>query len=200
MTLLRLTFALAVLATYASTANAHSQIDSPSNFYWGIIHPFYELSVALIVIAFGIIVGRVPVGCGTTKVMLLYLITVLAVISFTIMSSFTLPDSITLGLAIVLGICVAADLRLPLWLLIVMALTTALAASSTSPPDLPSWRENLIMAAGTWLGLTLVPIYLIVIVRQLKQSWHLIGVRILGSWITACSALVLCLKFSKLVL
>ncbi len=191
-------FLAPVLVFFTSTASAHSQVEGAANFYWGIIHPFYELSVALILVAFGLLAGRIPNGKGTTKLMVLYLVTLFVTIAGAKFAGFVLPSAITLGLAIFLGLCVAANLRLPLWLMVALALITALAAGSTSPPDLDNWRENLIMAAGTWLGLTLVPVYIIVMVRQLKRDWHFIGVRILGSWITACSVLVLCLKFSQL--
>lgn len=197
MTKLGRPIATALLLAANSNGNAHSPVEGAANFYWGIIHPYYQLAAALIVVAFGLIAGRMPQGRSTTKIMTAYMAAISLTLIIILFHPLTLHVYVALGMAIILGLMVVSDRRPPLSALIAVAMLTAATAAATSPPDGNNLREQLLMTAGSFIGLTLPPLYLIMLLRQLNKPWPIIGVRIIGSWITACGILVLCLQFSE---
>lgn len=173
---------------------AHSQVEGVESFYWGILHPFYELGVVLGLVCLGFLLGQLPPKQGATKLMLAYSGLVTGAILLSIGIPITIPAWLTSSVALVIGILVVWAKRLPNAFYYLLVIAAGVVFPLAVGPDMDSLRENLMVGAGSWLALVLVPVYLIEIVRRLKLHWQQIAIRVIGSWISACCFLMISLE------
>jgi hypothetical protein len=78
-----------------------------------------------------------------------------------------------------------------------LAAATGIALGLDSPPRAIALHVAVLALIGTWLGASLVLALVACTIRSLTRDWQQIGVRILGSWITASSVLVLALHLAR---
>ena len=137
---------------------------------------------------------------ATRKIALTIPTLVLSVMLGLILSTQNIPawpyPMLLLSLTLLLGSSVILQLPLPLWLLLgVSALGGMLLGISAEPLILPGFSPSKI--ASVFVGITLASGLLCAAVTLfasiLHRLWQGIGVRILGSWVTACALLVLAL-------
>ncbi len=127
---------------------------------------------------------------------------VLSVMLGLILSSQPLPAwpyaLLALGLNLIIGIGVILQWRLPLSVVLIFSILGGLILGlSADPLLLPSFSAEKI--ASVFMGITvaagLLGAMVTLIATVLQRFWHGLGVRILGSWVTACTLLVLALHW-----
>ena len=101
-------------------------------------------------------------------------------------------------LTLLMGGCVVLQWRMAfIWLIGISGIGGLLLGITAEPLLLPSFSAGKISSifAGITLGAGLLSASVTLFAGVLQQWWQGLGVRILGSWITACTLLVLALHW-----
>jgi urease accessory protein len=178
-------------------AMAHAPFEGAGSFYGGLLHPLFVPAHAIAVMGMGLLVGqqaprwRWPapasyvVGLG---------------VGFAAMISAVAPgpaEEILLAATAASGALVAVERPLPEILGCALPLSTGVALALDSPPGVISVREANVIVIGTFCGATMLLLAVVVLTAMLCRHWQRIGVRILGSWISASAILVLTLRLAR---
>lgn len=179
-----------------NAALAHSPIKDIGNFYGGLLHPVFIPAHALLLSALGLLLGQQQPAENKVPLLVFLVCAVagLAVAGYTNGSAFEVAQ--LLGTAVI-GLLVAIQPRIP------VVLRTAGSAFCALVIGMDSGQAELSSAAlfaslvGTWLGMCVLLLCTMGVADYLKEkTWQTIGVRIIGSWITASALLVLSLSLS----
>ena len=185
-----------LLLVLPDMASAHSPIAGIGDFYNGMLHPLLVPAHLLALLALGLLLGQrgLPSMRLALPAFILTLIVGLAASSVTLgnSESWLLPGVICCGLLVVLQ----RDLPRVVCLLLAVALGALIGLDS--PGDGVQGRERWLTLAGTALGGSLWLIFIAGFTDLLQQPWQRIGIRVLGSWITASALLVLALAARRL--
>ncbi|HPQ94444.1 MAG: HupE/UreJ family protein [Thiothrix sp.] len=106
-----------------------------------------------------------------------------------------------LGLALVMGVLAILRLSLPAGLLQLFALLVMVTIGlDSAAPRLPGLRGTGIQLylLGTWCGVMLIWLAALLLSRLLRQLLDGLPLRILGSWITAATLIVMTLQLANL--
>lgn len=101
-------------------------------------------------------------------------------------------------LTLLVGGCVILQWRMAfIWLVGISSIGGLLLGITAEPLLLPSFSAEKISSifAGITIGAGLLSVSVTLLAGVLQQWWQGLGVRILGSWITACTLLVLALHW-----
>ncbi len=173
-------------------ASAHSPIQGMSDFYNGLLHPFFSLPHLLVVIPLGILMGRQAEKRGTSLSLgfLLALVVGLGCATFSI--GFAAEKTLLVGAA-ALGLLLAVGRPLPAFICWSAALAMGLVMGLDFASEIVKSKGALNF--GTGLTLYFICLYAMLLSENFtKQKWQQIGVRVLGSWIAACALLALSLS------
>jgi urease accessory protein len=188
--------AAAILAAaIPGLAFAHGSVGGLSGLYAGMLHPVAAPAHLLGAIALGVLSGKGG-QAGTARALSAI---VLGCLLGMLLSrpGFAITVQLMLLPAIALvGILIAANLEVPRSAAALLCFATAFAIIMDSAPDAASGAERLATLAGTALSISAAFVWISAIVACLRRPWHRIGVRIAGSWISACALLVLALVVS----
>jgi len=191
-----LLYAPAVLAPTA--ALAHSPIKDIGAFYGGLLHPLFIPAHVLLLGALGLLLGQQEPA--ENKIPLLLFLTC-ALFGLTIAghSSGGEFEMVQLLGTAVTGLLVAIQPSIPVFL------RAAGSAFAGLLVGMDSGQAELASAAlfaslvGTWLGMCVLLLCMMGAADYLKEkTWQKIGVRVVGSWITASALLVLSLSMPSL--
>ena len=165
-------------------------------FYGGILHPILVLPHLLAVMVFALLVGQ----RGLRAMQFAYPPYMLALAVGLTLAGFELQpalptEAILLVFAVACGVLVAAQ-----WppsapvCAVVGGLLALLVGLDSGVVDLPR-RETFGALLGCWLGAVLLLIVVAGVAEMVRRPWQRVGLRVVGSWITASSVLVLALSF-----
>jgi urease accessory protein len=175
----------------AGAASAHAPVEGLSDFYNGILHPFFSLPHLLSLIALSFFLGQHREHDNTWPVMgfLVSLVVSLGCASFSI--GFPASNGLLFAGG-ALGFMILLNLRWPVWARALAAVAIGLMMGFDFASEIVD--SKLALNTGTALTLYFCLLYGLVLSEALsKKKWQQIGVRVAGSWIAACAMLVLSL-------
>ncbi len=192
---MRRTALLIALLAMSGEAAAHSSIPGLGHFSGGLLHPLVEPTHLIAIVALGLLIGQR--GLAHMEA---------ALVCFAIGSTLGLAaaglawtvdaQTALLALAALAGIAVATSARLPSRVCGLIAVLLGIGIGLGSRPESASGVSMVSALVGTGLGASLWLLVVVAVVNQLRRPWLLILVRVLGSWASASSILVLALWIS----
>ena len=192
----RLVYCALLLAPTA--ALAHSPIKDIGAFYGGLLHPLFILPHVLLLGALGLMLAQQqPVE---NKLPLLMFLTC-AVAGLTIAGHSSGGEFTTMQLVIsaIIGLLVVIRPTIPVFLRAAGGAVAGLLVGIDSGQSELASAALFASLVGTWLGMCVLLLCTMGAADYMKEkAWQKIGVRIIGSWITASALLVLSLSFSPL--
>ncbi len=192
----RLVYCVLLLAP--SAALAHSPIKDIGAFYGGLLHPLFILPHVLLLGALGLMLAQQQ--SVENKLPLLMFLTC-AVAGLTIAGHSSGGDFTTMQLvtSVIIGLLVAIQPTIPLFLRAVSGAVAGLLVGVDSGQSELASAALFASLVGTWLGMCILLLCTMGAADYMKgKTWQKIGVRIIGSWITASALLVLSLSLSPL--
>lgn len=178
---------------------AHSPIKGMDSFYNGVLHPVLVPAHLLAIITTGLLIGQQGVQKMQPAV-ILYMIALVVLLLLIGQFDLAIPEEtaalLLLLISVTCGLLVAIEVSMPLPLLLLFALVTAvLIGFDSSQPEMEG-RRKLAILAGTGVGGVLLMLYAAAAAEYASKAWQKIGIRIVGSWATAASFIVLALTVS----
>lgn len=183
--------ALAAALALPSAAWAHGEIKGISAFYGGMLHPFISPAHLIALLALGLMFGQRGV-LASRHAMTTLMAALAAGLWFGIGAGLD-TDQPLLVLAVLLGITVVAARPWPNIALVAVAGLVGVAVGLGSEPEGMWGSQRWNALAGTMIGATLCTGCIAGVVHSTQQAWARIGVRVIGSWLTASAILVLTL-------
>ena len=175
-------------------ALAHVPFAGLNDLYNGLLHPVVVPAHLLLVISAGLFLGKhgARVVPPSFLVFCLFTFTGLAA---TLLSIGGIGERYLLGIAAVVGLLIAANIRLPLALCLLVAALAAVLLGLDSSQDVLVGRAKFFSLLGSGLGLCFLFLYPLAFADYFgDKNWQKIGVRIVGSWVAASAILVLALS------
>ncbi|MEF7613252.1 HupE/UreJ family protein [Aquincola sp. MAHUQ-54] len=183
--------ALAPLALPAA-AWAHGEIKGIGAFYSGLLHPFVSPSHLIALLALGLLFGQRGVP-ASRHAMAALMAALAAGLGFSGRAGGLEPELPLLALAALLGGTVVAARQWPALALGLLSLLVGLAVGLGSAPDGMGGSQRWSALLGTMIGASLCTACVAGLVHGARRPWARIGVRVVGSWLTASAILVLTL-------
>lgn len=193
--------ACAAAATWpAGAAWAHGEIKGVGAFYGGVLHPYISPAHLIALLALGLLFGQR--GVPASRHAMAALLAALALgLGFSLrwsrLPDLPAPDPLLLGLGALFGLGVVLARRWPGWALVPLSALAGLAVGLDSAPDGMAPAQRSAALLGTLVGAVLCTACLAGCVHHLQQSWARVGVRVLGSWLSASAILVLALAIAR---
>ncbi len=178
------------------TALAHTSVEGIGSFYNGLLHPIVVPAHLLLLISVGLFLGQQ----GPRRVELALITYLVGTVIGLIAAWFSMGSGLEifiLSLSAILGLLVALSLKVLVPLCAVIALLAGFILGMDSPQEELMGSQKLVTLVGTGISIILLAIYPMALANAFnKKNWQTIGIRIVGSWIAACSFLVLALKIA----
>ena len=188
--------AAVLLSLSAGFAQAHTVIEGVGGFSGGLLHPLLVPAHGLALVALGCLTGSLDFY-GRLIVMTAFVAAAtLSVVLVTMAFSAVNAELVVLSLAGFAGLLLAAGLRMPLAMIVVLAICVAGALTFDSVPALLSAQDTILSLAGTIIAATFLLAAIAFLSATGPQVWRRIGTRILGSWIAASAVMVLALRWA----
>ena len=189
--------AVAAAAFAAEGAWAHGAIQGVGAFYSGVLHPFISPPHLIALIAAGLVFGQRGVLASWHAMVALMASLALGLWLSLRLQGLPEPDLLLLALGLLLGLGVVLAWRWPAWALMPLVALLGLAVGLGSAPDGMAPAQRSAALLGTWLGATLCTACLAGLVHHGQRPWARIGVRVVGSWLSASAILVLTLAVAR---
>lgn len=189
---------LFLVFVFPAAAEAHSPMSGVGDFFNGVVHPLRTPAHLLILLGLGLWMGqRKPVDFKTPMLVFLPLSAVALLFSTTGIIASVYPP-ILICIAMCVGLLVALERSLSTWVCRGLFAVAALGIGLDSANE-PGWNAVVIKTLlGTWLCLVLLVVDLAYYISFLtKWKWSKVGIRVMGSWITAISFLILAFFLKK---
>jgi urease accessory protein len=181
----------------AEPALAHSPIKGIGSFYNGLLHPILVPAHLLLLVSAGLLFGQ----RGSQKIELIlgsFALATLTGLTAAWFSIFSEMETSILVLAATIGLLIAVNPQIRLQWYIVIALLTGFFLGIDSAQEELFGKDKLASLFGSGVAIYFLSLYPMALANYFnKKSWQKIGIRILGSWVTASSLLVLALALSK---
>jgi hydrogenase/urease accessory protein HupE len=184
----------------ATSAWAHGEIKGVGAFYSGVLHPFISPAHLIALVALGLLFGQRGVLASRHAMAALVAATAVGLWLSLRLSGPPEPELLLLALGMLMGLGVVLALRLPGWVLPPLAILVGLAVGFGSAPDGMAPAQRSAALIGTLVGASLCVACLAGLVHHLQQlRWTgaRIGVRVVGSWLSASAILVLTLAVAR---
>ena len=195
---------LGVLALgFPVLALAHSPYPGVRGFYVGAMHPLTTPSHVLLIIAISILLGL-----RVTEGRMRYLIAVFTATATGLISAFVLSGVIPSALLIllvttVMGGLIIVPTSLPGWVFIMLAGLSGFLLALESIPDPGAFLDVLITVIGSLVGIHYLIMYGSKGTEYALERWNSqvlqIGIKVVGSWITAIGLLMLALTIANII-
>jgi hydrogenase/urease accessory protein HupE len=183
------------LMAASAAASAHGSIQGIDHFSAGLLHPLVEPTHLISLVALALVIGQRGIARAESALLgfALGLLVGLVCAAF----GWTFDADVTLlALATLTGGAVALSLRLPALVYAGVAAAFGAGIGMGSNPDSFHGEALLSALAGAGVGAGLCLLGIAAIVNSLKKPWLVILVRVVGSWASASSILVLALWLS----
>lgn len=184
----------AALLLPATSAIAHGPISGVNEFYDGALHTLYAPAHLFCVLALGLRLGQrwhteVPYAVAAF----------LAALGVGLTAGLHAPPgdlaTVLLAGSAVLGLLIAAQRPLPTGVHTLLAATAGLALGLDCGREAARTTNPWMILAGNGVGIVLPYCYALAFADGFnKRHWQRVGVRILGSWISASALLILALS------
>jgi urease accessory protein len=180
-----------VVALLAPTAAAaHGNIPGVGAFYAGLLHPLLVPVELLFLLAIALMLGGLGREASRFGVPLLGVGIVGGLIfSTTIGLSGRVTTALLLGATVLAALSVAAAIRLPLAISLLVSLGGGVALGLDAAPDETGLSETLVSGAATLLGAIIVGLVGAALVLGRRQEVARIACRVAGSWIASVAIL-----------
>ena len=189
---------LVFVLVFPAAVQAHTVIPGANDFLNGVCHPLMTPAHLLILLGLGLWLGqRQPLDLKTP--MLVFAPLSAAVLLLTgVGMTVTVYPPILIGIALGVGLLVVLEKPLSPWACRVLFATAAVGIGLDSGVEKGSPATVIKMLSGTWLCLALLLVDLAFYVSFCtKRKWTRVGIRVMGSWITAIALLVLAFFLRK---
>ena len=194
-TLASISIILAVCAA-PQIASAHVPFAGLNDLYNGLLHPVVVPAHLLLVAAAGLFLGKHGSRVVPPAFLLFCLFTFSGLVA-TIFVTGGVGEGYLLGVAAVIGLLVAANLRIPFFLCLILAALTGFLLGLDSTQTVLVGRAKFFSLLGSGLGLSFLFLYPLAFADYFgDRNWQKIGVRIVGSWVAASAILVLALTLT----
>ena len=196
-TLVSISVILAICAV-PQLVRAHVPFAGLNDLYNGLLHPVVVPAHLLLLAASGLFLGKQGSRVVPPAFLLFCLFTFIGLVA-TLFFTGGVGELYLLGVAAVIGLLIAANLRIPFFLcLIIAALTGFLLGLDTTQTVLVG-KAKFFSLLGSGLGICFLFLYPLAFADYFgDRNWQKIGVRIVGSWVAASSILVLALSLNPL--
>ncbi len=199
---LRLPAGLLALA-FPLLAQAHSPYPGVRGFYVGALHPLTTPSHVLLIIAVSILLGiRVSEGRMRYLAAVFSATTVGLILAF-VLAGFLPSALLILVLATALGILIIVPAALPGWAFVMLAGVSGFLLALESIPDPGAFLDVLITVSGSLVGIHYLIMYGSKGAGYALERWNSpvlrIGIKVVGSWITAIGLLMLALSLASVI-
>jgi len=185
-----------LLAAAPGSALAHSPFQGLSSFLNGILHPLMVPAHLLLLLALGLLIGKHD-PARHQPVVLAFLLASIAGLLITHSADVLLLPAVLLASTVVIGLLVVANVPVHPRLLLLAALACGLMLGLDSNPEVYTGKALSGALFGSGIGIYLLLIYPMGLADSMRnRAWQRIGVRVLGSWISASALLVLTLQFA----
>ena len=190
--------ALCCLLLWTPNALAHSPIKELNSFLNGLLHPLLVPSHVLLWLALGLLIGR----HNPTRHLWAVRGFLLATATGLALSQAELGlihPSLILGLTVLLGLLILSEAGDQPILLTGLAVLSGLLLGLDSDPEVYTVKALSGALFGSGASLYLLMLYAMALADRLRHKhWQQIGIRVIGSWITASAVLVLALQLAPL--
>jgi urease accessory protein len=163
----------------ATPATAHGTLPGGGGFWAGLAHPFLAFDHAMVLIALGLLLGRMGQRVGVGGL-------VLGLIAGFSFAGFAAMQPVTLTLALVMGLILAVARPLPATITIGSAICAGIAIGIDT-----DGASGLIPYAGVITGVLLITLNTMALAQFLAPHWNGIVLRVAGSWIAAIALMAL---------
>jgi hydrogenase/urease accessory protein HupE len=175
------------------SALAHVPFAGLNDLYNGLLHPVVVPAHLLLLAAAGLFLGKQG-SRVVPPAFLLFCLSTFSGLVATLVFTAGIGERYLLGVAAVIGLLIAANLRIPFFLCVIVALLTGLLLGLDSTQTEMAGRARFFSLLGSGLGLCFLFLYPLSFADYFRdKSWQNIGVRIVGSWVAASALLVLAL-------
>lgn len=171
-------------------------------FVQGLMHPLLMPGHLMVLVALGLLAGQQ--GQQAMKTVLpLFVLMVFCGVGLTLLFRLRVDfEAWLLMLALLMGLLIVVRLHLSVWLVMALAVATALLVGlDSAAPRVPGLRGLKVQAllGGTALSAALVVIGSSLLGLAVRNVLEGIPVRVLGAWITAGAVLVLTLGMTRVL-
>lgn len=188
----------ALAAITIPTASAHMAVEGAGELGNGALHPLMTPTHVLILLGLGLLLGQqVPLDLG--KRLRVFAPVSAVALLFTISGTIgeIYPPALT-GLALSVAILVALAKKLPRFVPETLCVLAAVGIGFDSGVETGNLPNILKTLTGTWLAVNALVFYIAICASNgAEKQWAKAGIRVLGSWITAISFMVLALELRK---
>lgn len=186
---------LALIAPEASLA--HSPIQGIGDFYNGLLHPLLVPAHLLLLVAVGLFLGQ-----QETRKLELVLGTYVAAIVVGLTGAWfsigTGMETWILAVSAIIGLLVAARFPSASWWSLVVVLLAGFLLGMDSAQNELVGKNRLAALFGSAIAIYFLVLYPMALAEYCnRKPWQRIGIRVIGSWVTASSLLVLALSLSS---
>lgn len=172
-------------------AVAHVAIEGADDFTGGLLHPFFVLSHLLVIVGLGVLLAQQTLS-HTRAMVPAFMVSLIA--GFVAGGlAISLPVSmrgVLLGTALVVGLLVAVARPLPRFVPAAVGAIAGFAVGIDSVPGIGTLWTMLLALTGTGLSVSLLLVNVLAAASYARRPWQTIGLRVIGSWIGACSLMV----------
>jgi len=184
-------------------AHAHSPYPGVRGFYVGAMHPLTTPSHVLLIIAISILLGiRVTEG-RMRYLAAIFSMTAVGLILAFVLASFFPAALLILLLTTVLGVLIIIPTALPGWAFTAFAGASGFLLAMESIPDPGAFLDVLITVFGSLVGIHYLIMYGSKGASYTLERWDSqvmqIGIKVVGSWITAIGLLMLALTLANVI-
>lgn len=188
----------ALVALTAPTASAHMAVEGAGEIGNGALHPVMTPTHVLILLGLGLLLGqqapldlgkRLRVFAPASSVALLF------TVSGTIKEVY---PPLLISLALCIAILVALGKKLPPFIPETICALAASGVGLDSGVETGSLSSILKTLIGTWLAVNALVFYIAICASNgAERPWAIAGIRVIGSWITAISLMILAVELRK---
>jgi hydrogenase/urease accessory protein HupE len=179
-------------------AEAHSNIEGLDEFANGLLHPLFTPAHVLVLLAFGLWIGRYP-PLKLRSPLPAFAMGSLIGLALAWKGVAAPHPAVLLVMAMIAGAAIASDFKISLLPRVILAAVAGMLLGMDSAPDAASTPTAVMKTLlGTWIGLYIWLVNPAFYSSLLpKKKWADYAVRIAASWIIAISFMVVALSFKK---
>lgn len=196
MKIIQLVLVWLVALTLSEPVLAHTPIKGIGNFYNGLLHPVFIPAHLLLLVATGLFLGQQ----GLKKVEKVLGVFAFATFTGLIAAWFSIgteTEILVLVLSAVLGILIAISPQVSFLWCTAIVFWAGLFLGMDSAQEELSGKDKFLTLFGSGVAIYFLFLYPLALANYFnKKAWQKIAVRIIGSWISASSLLVLALSLS----
>jgi urease accessory protein len=188
-------FPLAALLAACGEASAHGSIQGIDHFSGGLLHPLVEPTHLIALVALGLLLGQRGIARAEAALFAFAAGVVVGLLGAGF--GWTVDTDLPLlAIAMLSGIGVAMSLALPGLICAAIAAAVGAGIGVASNPEAYAGSAMLAALGGAGIGAMLWLLTIAALVNMMKRPWLRILVRVVGSWASASSVLVLALWIS----